>query len=102
MKPLQVSQLNCKYGAPMGRNNILPLNKQTTGKLQLCKLQLVDYDYDKGGAYWGRSPSHGDMFHAEGLLDNENETTIIFVRALTRQKAKEEIRKILPNVKFYR
>jgi hypothetical protein len=47
-----IYEVNCKYGAPMGRNNKgqAPTNKRIFD----CKVPMVSTgEYDKGGAYWG-------------------------------------------------
>ena len=60
-----ITKLSCKYGAPMGRNNVgTKPTVITSGKN--CKIvksnQITIFDcavpmcgsaYDKGGAYWG-------------------------------------------------
>ena len=50
---LIVNDVSCKYGAPMGRNNIgsRPENK----RIYDCYVPMCysDAAYDKGGAYWG-------------------------------------------------
>jgi len=102
MDKLKLSKAFSKFGSQMGRSNQLPKNALTTGKLQMQKMEWVDGDYDWGGAYWGRSEKHGDMYHVEGNLKNEDGTTIIFIRALNRKRAKEQVLKQLPNVSFYR
>jgi len=66
-----LSNVSCKFGAPMGRTPTIPDNK-LLGKLHLEKLEWVDGDYDKGGAYWGRSGSE-NIYRAYG------ETTAIVV-----------------------
>jgi len=99
MKPLSLSKVNCRFGAPMGRSNQLPINKNSEGKLQIRRLKLFDGCYDEGGAYWG---TPANLYHAEGDLRNEDETAIIFVRANSRKDAKDKIRETLPNVSFYR
>ncbi len=46
-----ITNVNCKYGAPMGRPNVGDTadNKRTFN----CKVPLDNGGYDKGGAYWG-------------------------------------------------
>lgn len=46
-----IAPVNCKYGAPMGRNN--EGNKPTDKKIFDCAVPMVDGAYDRGGAYWG-------------------------------------------------
>ena len=95
MNKLTLSRRDCKFGAPMGRANELPTDTNSPSKLQMEKLKWVDGDYTKDGTYWG----HGDnnIYCAFG----GEESVKIFVRAMNRQDAKDKVRGILPNVKFY-
>ena len=88
MKPLSLSKVVTKWGAPMGRSNQMPENKNAKGKLQLCRMKMYDGAYDMGGAYWGCGDR--DMYHAEGELVDEEFVTIVFVRAFSRANAKLE------------
>jgi len=95
--------LSCKYGAPMGRPNSIPDDIHTAGKLYLGRLKWIDWDYDKGGAYWGRV--NGDyIYRATG--ETETEQVEIFVRAKSRDDAKEQVKDIFFDKgtypKFYR
>lgn len=50
-----ITKLDCKHGAPMGRNDkgAKPIDK----KIFDCRVPLLyDGAYDKGGAYWGSGP----------------------------------------------
>ncbi len=44
-------EVNCKYGAPMGRRSIG--EKPSDKKVFNCWVRLDNGAYDKGGAYWG-------------------------------------------------
>ena len=49
-----INEVNCKYGAPMGRGSNLPSEKPTDKKVFDRKVPMSsDSAYDKGGAYWG-------------------------------------------------
>lgn len=90
-----------KYGARMGRRNVLPLDINTPIKLQMERLKWVDGDYDQGGAYWGGGS--GDnvycaFAYAPASIDF---STAIFVRAKSRIEAKELVREYLPNCRFF-
>jgi hypothetical protein len=64
---------------------------------------MEDYDYDKGGAYWGGwSPSAGGMYRAVGARDGDEFTTEIFTRARNRAEARAQIVAMLPGATFYR
>lgn len=86
------------YGAQMGRSNSIPQDISTCKKLYLQRLKWVDGDYDEGGAYWGGMM--GDyVYCAHG--ESETEQVRIFVRGIDRTDAKEEVRIIVPHIKFY-
>jgi len=48
-----VCDVNCKFGAPMGRSNkgVKPSNPKV--KIFDRKVPMSESAYDKGGAYWG-------------------------------------------------
>ena len=46
-------EVNCKYGAPMGRKSDNENLKPSNQKIFDCKVNLDYGGYDKGGAYWG-------------------------------------------------
>jgi len=50
-----ITNVDCKYGAPMGRSNVgkPPIDK----KIYDCHVRFVSLAYDFGGAYWG-SPAN--------------------------------------------
>lgn len=66
-----ITKVNCKYGAPMGRNGSTPnypytivnigaphnylVNKNTKESKVIfdCHVPFINGAYDKGGAYWG-------------------------------------------------
>ena len=95
----ELSKVNCKYGAPLGRSNVIPADIETAGKLYLEKLEWVDSAYTYDGTYWGGGL--GDNIYcasgetATGRID-------IFVRAKSRDEAKELVSNLVPTVKFYR
>lgn len=99
MATLKVSDVSCRYGAPMGRRNILPDDCDEAVKLQMVKLQWVDGDYDEGGAYWGGG-SGDSIYFASG--ENDEIVIEVYVRARNRTAAKAKVRRLLPNAKFYR
>jgi len=85
-----LSNVSCKYGAPMGRSNTIPTNIKSA-KLYLEKLKWVDGDYDQGGAYWGGGM--GDTIYRAYEDDIE-----IFVRAKSRVEAKAVVKEDLEAV----
>ena len=88
----ELSNVSCKYGAPMGRPNRIPEDIATAGKLYLGKLEWVDWDYDKGGAYWGQSKGEY-IYRASG--ESETEQIEIFIRAKDRPQAKAKVIDVL-------
>ena len=94
-------------GSQMGRPNIIPdcVTKMNRVKLRLEKLPLVDSDYDKAGSYWGYKAGT-DIYCAWGTPPNEITGNPfppiqIFVRAISRKDAKEQVRAKLANAKFF-
>jgi len=93
--------VSSRYGAPMGRWNILATDPMLAHKMHLVRLRWVDGDYDAGGAYWGRSSLSGDnIYWAYG--EDEEIQFEHFVRARSRDEAKAQIRQVYPSAKFYR
>ena len=89
-------------GAPMGRGDTLPDDRESAILLSLVRLPLEDGDYDRGGAYWGYSPSAGAIYRAVGERDGEELVTEVFVRAKTRADARAQIVGMIPGARFYR
>jgi len=59
-----ITDVNCKYGAPMGRSNVgshpVTITRGNAGRICKCDQTKVytkhvplDQGYDAGGAYWG-------------------------------------------------
>lgn len=48
---MQMSKVNCQYGAPMGRRSTYHL--ELSKKLRCFRVNLDSGGYDDGGAYWG-------------------------------------------------
>jgi hypothetical protein len=89
-------------GARMGRYDTLPdpSRRNDPCKLRLVRLAWIDGAYDAGGAYWGQSYDHGNIYRAVG--DCGDVKAEIFTRAKTRTSAKASIRALLPAARFYR
>jgi hypothetical protein len=66
----------------------------TTGKLYLHKVPLDSGGYDRGGAYWG---APGTLYE---VIDQEGEG--YFLRAWSREEAKQKVLEEYPEAKFYR
>ena len=78
MSKKQFSDVNCKYGAPMGRSEV---HNDFSGKARCFKVKLVDGCYDEGGAYWGC----GTLYCA-----TNGEGFLMFTRQPNRKLAKIE------------
>ena len=91
---IKLSEVSCKFGAPMGRSN-----DHISGKCYLQPVQFVDGDYDKGGAYWGGGRGTMRLWVAQ-----DSEEGQMFVRANTRNDAKRLIQDdmLSDDVTFYR
>ena len=52
-----ITRCDCKYGAPMGRIPVLPIDSYKSdfnpGRIYDCKVPLDNGGYDFGGCYWG-------------------------------------------------
>lgn len=92
-------------GAPMGRMKRLPSDEEPTAfaeRMYLRPLRWVDWDYDEGGAYWGRGTVPGERIWWAYSLSDEWGEVQVFVRATDRERAKGEVRIWLPLARFYR
>ena len=95
-----------KYGAPLGRpsSNTYIDKKGRTFEItatpdakpfRLIRCPLDGGGYDRGGAYWGIGQP---LYYYEGPLSDISG----YVRGSTREKAKEAVRELHPNAKFFR
>ena len=102
MKRPTLPNASSMYGARMGRPNTFDFSESHNPiKFNLYRMPMVDGDYDQGGAYWGGgNPTIGWMYHAYG--EGEKFVQELFIRATSRDKAKEEVRKYFPKARFYR
>lgn len=105
--PTALDQVGCSRGAPMGRRNTLDADREHFhGTMSLTVMPMVDYAYDKGGAYWGGpSPKHGWMYRAWYHGHDEDGDVVhieMFIRALSRRAAKLKVMEEFPNAKFYK
>jgi len=86
----------------MGRPSEHSEHKGWSGRFHLQELPLVDYDYDKGGAYWGSgSLKSGWMYRAycDTFPDNPVD---LFIRATSRDAAKAQVLATYPNAVFFK
>lgn len=80
-----------------GRNILPPDHAAASPKMRLIRLPFVDGAYDRWGAYWG---SPANVWCATG--DCEEIVAFVFVRADSREQAKQLVRESIPNARFYR
>lgn len=86
-------------GASMGRRDCI-MEPDAEIRFRLYRMPMSACGcYDSGGAYWGASSS-GVMYHAIG--EGPDYVNEMFVRAPSREKAKETVLKAFPKASFYR
>ena len=104
----KLEKLDCSRGAPMGRPNIYPTDRNTHIKLSLQKVKVDGGGYDKGGAYWGHttltlyravSPEVIPCQDYRGYHNFEFLFPEIFLWAACRKEAIMKIKEELPNAK---
>jgi len=84
-------------GSQMGRRDNMHPGDDTIGKLRLQCVPFVDGCYDTGGAYWG---GPANLWCAWG--ESEEEQVHVFVRADSRDAAKQKILSRFSDAKFHR
>lgn len=95
--PYKYTKAFSAWGAQMGRPEIIQ-EAETVKKLHLERVYLQDGGcYDPGGAYWGMGEP---LYVAWG--EGETEQQEMFLRASSREEAKEECKEVFTNAKFYR
>lgn len=85
-------------GSAMGRKSWRGHDATTPVRCYLRKLKWVGGDYDEQGAYWGYV-SGTNIYWANFDIGDTNED--IFVRATSREDAKDQIRAQLSAAKFF-
>lgn len=78
----QFDDVFCKYGAPMGRAEYGNIDDCSNKSIALFRVNLIDGDYDDGGAYWGGYPSL-PLYCAR----TDDNTYRVFIRAKNRREA---------------
>ena len=89
-----ITDVNSKYGAPMGRHTGVEYLDSSVGKVYLRKVPLDSGGYDRGGAYWGFGVTLWETLDKDG-------NGFIF-RSRDRSSAKYAILDIFPDVVFYK
>lgn len=98
-RPYPIKDVNCKYGAPMGRRceNLSNIKD----RVNLQKVPIDGGGYDQGGAYW----DHGQQLWVCWGHEPEEQGGYMmetYIRADTRDQAKTMLLEDFPNLKFYR
>jgi hypothetical protein len=99
-RPDPITECSSKYGAPMGRRSDLAGDGEPI-KLHLRYVPFVDGCYDQGGAYWG---SPANLYVAWGYEDQgDGEYRYeYYIRANSRNDAKDVVKEHRHNATFYR
>jgi len=89
-----LSDVNCTYGAPLGRSGTI-LDPDEPGPYYLRRVPLDSQGYDRGGAYWGLGAPIWHLQSQDGGFES-------FFRASSRASAKEKVRDEIPEARFFR
>ena len=92
MSKPQFDKAICRYGSPMGRRDHCD-NPEAT--LYLFKVNMVDGDYDDGGAYWGG----GEPLYC--ARDDDGKVQL-FYRASCRTEAAHLLHEDYPDIKLFK
>jgi len=112
-RPEPITDMSCKYGAPMGRRDDLKelydVAQPDSIKVHLQHVPFVDGCYDQGGAYWGYP---ANLYAAwayceiEDLAESDADMYGCrydgFVRADNHADAKKQLAAMYPGIRFYR
>jgi hypothetical protein len=90
----QMSKVNCKFGAPMGRHT-LKGEPEKQYKFHLYNVRLDSGGYDDGGAYWGIGQR---LYCLESACGDVTQ----YMRADDRKDAKEQSKAMYPKARFFR
>lgn len=95
----KLSQVSCRYGAPMGRASAHP-GTDPHCTIRVSRVRLDSGGYDSGGAYWG----HGaPLWYASGIdeFDGSRDAIEDFTRAHNKPAALAYWRELWPNAKVW-
>ena len=87
-------QGDIKRGAALGRPSITKLDRNAVVRLYLRKVRLVD-GYDTNGTYFGSGRPLYWVANDSGEVD-------FMIRANDREEAREQVKELYPNAKFFR
>ena len=123
----RLPNVNCRYGAPMGRGQWHDELPTAPLKFRLSRVRINSGGYDRGGAYWGLGAPlyqasaegtewrecdtcgecHPYDFEGECREDTArrpekwSDGVEFYVRATDRDDAKARVRAKYPNARFY-
>lgn len=102
MSVLKLPAVNCKRGAPMGRDSNLS-ERLSPIKMRLQRVYLDSGGYDNGGAYWGIGEPLYYAYACEHLqfVWGRLDVPCMYTRATTRASAKANVRLQFPTARFY-
>jgi len=93
---IDLPEVNCSRGAPIGRNCHWP--DKVTETVHLVQVRMSsDGAYDSGGAYWGC----GDTLYCAYTTDDPENELYAFFRAKNRSDAKRQVIAKYSNAKFF-
>lgn len=101
---LKLSDVSSRYGAPMGRRDYTPPVREEgldRVRLSLRRVYIDSGGYDNGGAYWGFG---APLYQVSGHIGHagEEEQIEYYLRAGTREAAKQQVRERYPLARFTR
>jgi hypothetical protein len=95
--------VNCQFGAPMGRGEAHAADAQAPIKFWLSRVYLNSGGYDSGGAYWGFG---GLLYQAKADAPTAyaygGDVVTFYLRASGRDDAKAQVCKLYPKATVYR
>lgn len=65
MSTINLENVSCRYGAPMGRSDDASIETAVPRFVRLQRVRLDSQGYDSGGAYWGIRRPGESLFVAE-------------------------------------
>ena len=98
-----LTNVSSRYGAPMGRPGIRPVDFKAPVTFYLRRVYLNGGGYDSGGAYWGFGQPLYRAESAEEVEVTYGPPTQIerYLRAYDREDAKAQLLREYPNAKFF-
>ncbi len=101
LRPVILSSVNARHGAPLGRPNHTDARAlDGAPKFSLVRIRINRGGYDSGGAYWGLG---APLYYAAASRDDTGAMIADrYFRARSRDAAKAIIRAEFPNARFYR